>query len=214
VVHALIVGPKNMRLLGHLADKVVLLLIRRQRVGSAQGINLANLRDNDGRFYRAAFGAIGLIHEYGAHHLRRLRRHFDWIVNKRLCSGEGSTWPQYRLRFCNVCFSDLEDDVASQAFLAATLVEESIRSRFRLSTSLHDEERLLRIMERTDKHVIHFARRLNSVRDGLGDIIANSYEKRTSTERLAWLFHNDRTQLMYEVRRLRETRRIAQQDAP
>jgi hypothetical protein len=203
-----------MRLLGKLADKVVLLLIRRQQVGSAHGINLANLRDNDGRFYRAAFGAIGLIHEYGPHHLRRLRRHFDWIVNKRLCSGEGSTWPEYRLRFCNVSFSDFYDDVVTQAFLAATLVEESTRSRFGLSTSLHDEERLLRIMERSDKQVIHFTRRLNSVRDGLGDIIANSYEKRTSTERLAWLFHNNKTQLMYEVGHLRESRRIAQQAAP
>ncbi len=205
---------RKMRLFGKVADKVVLLLIRTQRVGSAHGINLANIRDNDGRFYRAAFGAIGLIHEFGPHHLRRLRRNFDWVVNKRLCSGEGSTWPEYRLRFCNVCFSDFEDDVASQAFLAATLVEESTRSRFRLSTSLQDEERLLRIMERTDKAVIHFSRRLNSVRDGLGDAIANSYEKRTSAERLAWFFRNDRTQLMYEVRRLRENRRIAQQPAP
>jgi len=203
-----------MRLLGRLADKVVLLLVRKYRVGSAHGINLANIRDNDGRFYRAAFGAIELIHEYGPHHLRRLRRHFDWIVNKRLCSGEGSTWPEYRLRFCNVCLSDFEDDVASQAFLAATLVEESTRSRFRMPKSLNDEERLLLIMERTDKQVIHFARRLNAVREGLGDIIANSYEKRTSTERLAWLFHNDRDQLMYEVRRLRENRRTAQQAVP
>jgi hypothetical protein len=56
--------------------------------------------------------------------------------------------------------------------------------------------------------VIRFARELNSVREGLGDIIASSYEKRTSTERLSWIFHNDRTQLMFEVSQIRKKRRM------
>jgi hypothetical protein len=120
---------KKMRLLGHLADKAVLFLLRTQRVGSAHGLQLANLRDSDGRFYRSAFGAIGMIHEYGPHHLKRLRKRFDWIIDKRLCSGEGSTWPDYRLRLCYIDFLDTKDDVATHAFMATTLVEESVRSR-------------------------------------------------------------------------------------
>jgi hypothetical protein len=200
-----------MRLFGKLADKIALLLIRKQRVGIAHGLGLSNIRDSDGRFYRAAYGAIGLINEHGPHHLRRLRRCFDWIVNQKLCSGEGSTWPEYRLRFCNVSFSDFDDEVATQAFLAATLVEESVRSRFRRFLSLKNEERLLELLERIDRHVILFALELNSARDGLGDIIANSYEKRTATERLSWIFCNDRTQLMFAVEDIRKKRRIAQQ---
>ena len=186
-------------------------MIRMNRVGKAHGLSLANLRDSDGRFYRAAYGAIGLINDYGPRHLKRLQRCFDWIVNRKLCSGEGSTWPWYQVRVCNVSFSDFDDEIATQAFIAATLVEESVRSRFRRFASLKDEEKLLSVLERIDRHVIRFSRTLNAARSGLGDIIASSYEKRTAMERLSWMFQNDRSQLMYEVSELRKKRRKAQQ---
>jgi len=189
-----------------ICNRMVLWLICRKRVGTAHGIGLSNLRDRDGRFYRAAYGAIDLISQYAPFHLKKLQREFDWIVNRKLASGEGSTWTLREHRICTLSMMDFNDDLVTQAFLATALVEESIRSRFRHLINLGDEERLLSILRRIDRHVIRFARRLNGVGPDIGTIIANSIEKRTTMERMVWLFLNDGHQLMFEVRDLRRKR--------
>ena len=177
-----------------------LLLIRSQRVGQVRGIQLSNLRDSDGRFYRAARAAIDSIHEYGPWHLRRMQREFRWIVNKRLATGCGSTDFDRWMGACLVDLYDFEDEVVTAAYLATYLVGQSVIERFQ-SRRLVTETTKLEVMRRSDRIAADFARSFNNTREHLGDTLSDALLQIADSEREATL-SDSTSQLQFDLNRL------------
>ncbi len=161
-----------------------LLLIRSQRVGQVRNIQLSDLRDSDGRFYRAAKAAVDSIHDYGPWHLRRIQRGFRWIANKRLATGHGSTDFDHWIGVFWVDFYDFEDDVVTAAYLATYLVGQSVIERFQ-SRRLVTETTRLEVMRRSDRIAAEFARNFNKRREHLGDTLSNALLEIADSEREA-----------------------------
>lgn len=186
----------------YLYNKFVMLFIWWNRRGCMEGIGISDPRDRDGRFYRAAYGALGWIRKFAPHHFRRFKRSFKWIVNRRLASGTGSS---YRYNELGICWIDLfraDDEMVSEAYLACYLVGESVMSRYP-SKLFTNEAVKLKILRLCDAECAKFALNFNSIRHGLGDCLERAYSEITDIDRLRTANLTARDQFLLDLQHAR-----------
>ena len=179
-------------------EKFVMLVIRWHRVGSVEGIGISDLRDRDGQFYRAAYGAVDWIRKFAPRHLRPMEMNFKWIVNRRLASGSGSSWHSVPLGVLWVDFHKFNDELTSMAYLACYLVGESVACRFPAS-AFTSEAGLLRVLRFCNTEEAKFALNFNVVRDGLGDLLHNAIKSQTDDERMNTSKIRNKDQLFLDI---------------
>jgi len=191
-----------MNQMGRIRNSLLLLIVRWNRVGNAGGIGISNVRDRDGRFYRAAFGALGWVKELSPQHFRSMQRRFKWIANRSLATGQGSAWRGDFNGILWVDFNDFQDDMVSQAYLATCLVTHIVLDRFSSRASLEDHEQVLRVLRVCDDHAARFAIRFDAVREGLGKMLHDAIAANTDEDRLKTLWLSPLDHARFDLARL------------